>query len=148
MNYVTLSNLQLPNCVHIFATTVAFFEKMLSIRHKMLPAWINCRRYDVVTVPAKGVYSELCYHYWFVGVLYALLRACCEFCAAVSCVQVVLVLLSLCCVWQDMFVPFTIDSVVELTLGANQKLADAKRLQWNVKDFGLTAAGLSVISCY
>jgi len=58
------------------------------------------------------------------------------------------VLLSLCCVWQDMFVPFTIDSVVELTLGANQKLADAKRLQWNVKDFGLTAAGLSVISCY
>ena len=44
-------------------------------------------------------------------------------------------------VLQDLFVPFAIDSVVELTLGANQKLADAKRLQWNVKDFGLTAAG-------
>jgi len=39
-------------------------------------------------------------------------------------------------------VPFGIKSVEELTLGANQKLSDAKRLQWNVKDFGRTAAGL------
>jgi len=39
-------------------------------------------------------------------------------------------------------VPFSIQSVLELTLGANQKLADAKRLQWNVQDFGKTAAGL------
>ena len=42
---------------------------------------------------------------------------------------------------QDLFVPFSIKSVVELTLGANQNLADAKRLQWNVQDFGRTTAG-------
>ena len=44
--------------------------------------------------------------------------------------------------FQDLFVPFGIKSVDELTLGANQKLAEAKRLQWNVQDFGKTAAGL------
>jgi len=35
-----------------------------------------------------------------------------------------------------------------LTLGANQNLEDAKRLQWNVKDFGKTTAGLSIIHLF
>jgi len=32
---------------------------------------------------------------------------------------------------KNLFVPFDIESVVELTLGANQELKDATRLQWN-----------------
>ena len=36
--------------------------------------------------------------------------------------------------FQDMFVPFMVDSAVELTLGANQNLADANRLQWKTND--------------
>jgi lysosomal alpha-mannosidase len=44
---------------------------------------------------------------------------------------------------KDLFVPWIIESVVELTLGANQLLSDCKRLQWNVQDFGTTARDMS-----
>lgn len=42
---------------------------------------------------------------------------------------------------QDLFAPFSIDSVDELTLGANQLLSEATRLQWNVQDYGRTERG-------
>jgi lysosomal alpha-mannosidase len=38
----------------------------------------------------------------------------------------------------DLFVPFSINTVVEMTLGANEPLADATRLQWTVEDYGQT----------
>jgi lysosomal alpha-mannosidase len=44
---------------------------------------------------------------------------------------------------KDLFVPWIVESVVELTLGANQLLSDCKRLQWNVQDFGTTARDMS-----
>jgi lysosomal alpha-mannosidase len=40
---------------------------------------------------------------------------------------------------QDLFAPFAVDSLDEVTLGANQRLADATRLQWNVANYGMTA---------
>ena len=33
-----------------------------------------------------------------------------------------------------MFEPFMVESAVELTLGANQNLTDAKRLQWKTQN--------------
>lgn len=39
---------------------------------------------------------------------------------------------------KDLFAPFSIDSVDELTLGADQMLSDAVRLQWTVQDYGRT----------
>ena len=44
---------------------------------------------------------------------------------------------------QELFVPFAIDSVVELTLGTDQLLSDATRLQWNVDEYGWTTKGKS-----
>ena len=40
---------------------------------------------------------------------------------------------------QGLFAPFDVLSAVELTLGANQNLSDATRLQWNVKGHSRTA---------
>lgn len=37
--------------------------------------------------------------------------------------------------FQDLFVPFSIKTMEELTLGANLPLADLKRLQWKTKDY-------------
>jgi hypothetical protein len=45
------------------------------------------------------------------------------------------------CGFQDLFVPFTIDSVLELTLGANQPLSEGTRLEWTVQDYGRTSGG-------
>ena len=39
---------------------------------------------------------------------------------------------------QDLFAPFNVESVTEYTLGANQHLDSATRLQWNVEDYGQT----------
>lgn len=36
--------------------------------------------------------------------------------------------------FQDLFVPFTISSVQELTLGANLPLSDLQRLQWKTEE--------------
>ena len=43
--------------------------------------------------------------------------------------------------FQDLFAPFEIDSAVELTLGANEKLDGASRLAWNVEGMGRTNTG-------
>lgn len=45
--------------------------------------------------------------------------------------------LRLTCIFsfQDLFVPFSIKTMEELTLGANLPLADLKRLQWKTKDY-------------
>lgn len=45
--------------------------------------------------------------------------------------------LRLACIFsfQDLFVPFSIKTMEELTLGANLPLADLKRLQWKTKDY-------------
>lgn len=37
--------------------------------------------------------------------------------------------------FQDLFVPFSIKTMEELTLGANLPIADLKRLQWKTKDY-------------
>jgi len=39
---------------------------------------------------------------------------------------------------KTLFEPFIIDSIDEATLGANQLLANATRLQWNVAGYGRT----------
>ncbi|XP_062599114.1 lysosomal alpha-mannosidase-like [Saccostrea cucullata] len=36
---------------------------------------------------------------------------------------------------KDMFVPFSIETIEELTLGANLPLSDLQRLQWKTKDY-------------
>ena len=45
-----------------------------------------------------------------------------------------------------MFVPFMVESATELTLGANQNLKDAERLQWKTKDH--TTDGSKSNVCY
>ena len=47
--------------------------------------------------------------------------------------------------FQGLFQPFDIESVDELILGANKKLADAKRLTWNVQGIGTTNGGKFII---
>jgi len=43
---------------------------------------------------------------------------------------------------KDLFVPFTIASVDEVTLGANELLANATRLEWNVANYGRTSGNM------
>ena len=45
---------------------------------------------------------------------------------------------------QSLFAPFNIESVTEYTLGANEHLDSATRLQWNVDDYGRTKRGLLI----
>jgi hypothetical protein len=42
-----------------------------------------------------------------------------------------------------LFAPFEIESVDEVTLGANQLLSNATRLQWSVANYGLTKKDMS-----
>ena len=46
--------------------------------------------------------------------------------------------------FQDLFVGLEMVSVQELTLGANKKLEDAKRLMWKVENYGTTKSGKSL----
>jgi len=45
---------------------------------------------------------------------------------------------------QGLFVPFDITELLEVTLGANQFLNDATRLEWNVLNYGRTMRGLTL----
>jgi len=45
-------------------------------------------------------------------------------------------------VLKDLFVPWTIERIDEVTLGANELLANATRLQWNVANYGRTRADM------